>query len=535
MNNAAFLLVTAHTASHLTGIDWVVIAIYFSILLGVAWWVVRRGKDSAADYFLAGRNKRPFLAGLASFAAIFTLLSYIANPGELIQHGPVLIGMSLVALPINYFLVGWLMIPIIMRLPITSAYELLEARLGRAVRLTGSFTFICVRLVWMALLLFTASVVLINVMGWPHGVFPWIELSIGIVTTLYTFVGGIDAVMVTSVMQFFVLLVGALLTLVSITLRTGGVAGWWPHHWQPYWAPQPFFSLDPHVRVTVVMTLVSSIVFTICVAGSDQVQVQRYLTTRNAATARRSYLLNNIAIGSTTFILGIVGVALLSYYTQNPGAIPPHLSLAKNGDAFFPYYISHNLPPGLAGLVVAGLMGTAFIAVGSAINSIATVISKDFIDTLRSGPQRSEAVKVRTARLLAIGIGAVIVVLSMVVALVPGNLIEVQVKTIHLFICPMFGLFFLAMFVPFATPFGAIAGAVYSLAMAVGVAYWDVLTGEPRLSFQWMTASALVVSLTTGTLFSLLPTRGRSRAALTGYAGLVALPLAGAIVWVCRQ
>jgi hypothetical protein len=186
-------------------------------------------------------------------------------------------------------------------------------------------------------------------------------------------------------------------------------------------------------------------------------------------------------------------------------------------------------------LVVAGLMGTAFIAVGSAINSIATVISKDFIDTLRSGPQRSEAVKVRTARLLAIGIGAVIVVLSMVVALVPGNLIEVQVKTIHLFICPMFGLFFLAMFVPFATPFGAIAGAVYSLAMAVGVAYWDVLTGEPRLSFQWMTASALVVSLTTGTLFSLLPTRGRSRAALTGYAGLVALPLAGAIVWVCRQ
>jgi SSS family solute:Na+ symporter len=109
------------------------------------------------------------------------------------------------------------------------------------------------------------------------------------------------------------------------------------------------------------------------------------------------------------------------------------------------------------------------------------------------------------------------------------------VKTIHLFICPMFGLFFLAMFVPFATPFGAIAGAIYSLAAAVGVAYWDVLTGEPRLSFQWMTASALVVSLTTGTLFSLLPTRGRAKAVLAGYGALVALPLAGAIFWLCRR
>src|SRR6202521_2527199 len=68
MNNAAFLLVTAPTATHLTGLDWIVIAIYFGILLGVAWWVVRKGKDSAADYFLAGRNLGWWIIG----ASIFT-------------------------------------------------------------------------------------------------------------------------------------------------------------------------------------------------------------------------------------------------------------------------------------------------------------------------------------------------------------------------------------------------------------------------------------------------------------------------------
>src|SRR6202050_1346804 len=69
MNNAALFLLTATATSHLTGIDWVVIAIYFSILLAVAWWVVRKGKDSAADYFLAGRNLGWWIIGASIFAS----------------------------------------------------------------------------------------------------------------------------------------------------------------------------------------------------------------------------------------------------------------------------------------------------------------------------------------------------------------------------------------------------------------------------------------------------------------------------------
>jgi len=282
--------------------------------------------------------------------------------------------------------------------------------------------------------------------------------------------------------------------------------------------------------VTVIATVVSSCVFMLCVAGSDQVMVQRYLTTRNMLAARRSYLLNNAAIGCISLTLGLVGAALLGFYRLHPEAIPPHLSLEKNGDAFFPYYISHYLPTGVSGLVVSGMMGSAMLALGSAINSIATVISKDFIDALR--PERTETAKVRTARLVAIAVGVVIIALSVAVGAVRGNLMEVQVKTIHLFICPMFGLFFLAMFVPFATPFGAIVGAIYSLAAAVVFAYWDAITGLPRLSFQWITTTALAVSLAAGTLLSLLPTRGRGRAAVIAYAAASLAPLAAVILWL---
>ena len=514
------------------GFDWVVVAAYALGFLGIAVYFARR-QHTTEEYFLAGRNKRPFLPGISTFAAVFTILSYIAIPGELVGHGPVIVCIGVAALPITYLAVGYLLMPAIMRLPITSAYELLDARLGRRVRLLGSGTFVCIRLIWMAIMLYIASTLLVRVTGWDARMVPYLALGIGVATTIYTFIGGIDAVMLTAGVQFFILLLGAILTIVSISWRMGGVLAWWPHHWQSYWAPEPLFSVSPLVRVTVFGSIITNLIFSVCVSGSDQVLVQRYLTTRDARTARRSFLVNNSAIAAITTTLGLVGAALLGFYTQHPEAAPG-LDLAKNGDAFFPHYISHYLPVGISGLVVAGMLGAAMLAVASAINSITAVISKDFIDTFRAGAARTEAARMRTARLLALAIGAVIVILALAVSHVQGNLVEVQIKTIHLLICPLFSLFFLAMFIPFATPFGATFGAAYGVAASVVVAYWDVFTGLPRLSFQWITPCSLTASLAGGILFSLLPTRGRSRPVTAIYAVACAAPLAASLIWVAR-
>ena len=514
-------------------VDGVLIAACALTLLGIGIFYARRQRTTE-EYFVSGRNRRSFIPGISLVAAMFSLVAYIGNPGEVVQHGPVLVCAVLVALPFGYLAVGWLLIPLIMRLPITSAYELLELRLGRSVRLLGAATFVCMRLVWMSLILCTAATVLVAVMDCGPQWVPAFEIGLCLVATTYTLIGGIDAVMVTSVLEFFLLIIGAALTIASISWRMGGVAAWWPHHWQAHWPAQPFFSWSPLVRVTAVGTFVSNVISTICGAGSDQVNIQRYLTTRDAATARRAFLTGALGIGSLMLILGLVGLALLGFYSHLPGGLPANLSFERHGDAFFPHYISHYLPAGASGLVISALLASAVSGISPGMNSVTTVISKDFIGLLWPAAARTDAEQLRTARVLVFVIGLVVLAGSRVVALVGGDLIEVSSKTVNLLFYPMFGLFFLAMFVPFGTTFGAILGMAYSVAAAVLIGYWDTLTGQPRLSFQWIAPVSFATSLAFGCLFSLVPTRGISRRRLASYTGTALAVLSLAIAWVVR-
>ncbi|MDB6127025.1 MAG: sglT 1 [Verrucomicrobia bacterium] len=509
--------------------DWAVLGVYAAVLLGIGFYFSRRQKTTE-EYFLASRSTKPFMAGISLFASLVSTISYVAMPGEMVQNGPVLIGLYVISLPLIYVVAGWVLIPAVMRLQITSAYELLEEKLGLPVRLIGSVTFIVTRLVWMALMLYTMSTVLINVVGLDVRWRVPLSLIAGIIITTYTVFGGIRALIVTDVLQFFMLLAGAVLTIVWISVEMHGVSAWWPQHWMAHWAPQPVLSFDPHVRVTMVGTFVGTFIWWICATGSDQLTIQRYLTTRDVAAARRAFSLTNLADATVTILLGLVGLTLLGFYQQ--GALPKGLSFANNGDAFFPHFISHFLPVGISGLVVAGLLGATMSSLSSGLNSVITVFSKDIIETRRRKRERSEEGKILTARYLAAAFGMTAVAGSVVIGLVSGNLIEVANKTVNLFGCPMFGFFFLAMFVKFASPFGAILGAVCSFLAAVMVAYWDAITGRAGLSFQWIAPVSFVVSLACGCGFSLLLPRRKPSSVLAAYLVAILALLAVLIYWV---
>ncbi|MEO6873393.1 MAG: hypothetical protein ABI222_01090, partial [Opitutaceae bacterium] len=434
---------------------------------------------------------------------------------------------SVAVLPFSYYVIGRFLIPAFMRLPITSGYELLETRLGRSVRLAASITFICFRLVWMALITYAASAVLVSVTGCDRRWMPAIEASIAILATLYTLAGGIEAVMTTAVLEFALLLLGAIMTVVLITIRAGGVAAWWPEHAPAHWLPEPFFSLDPHIRLTAVGTFISYFISTVCAGGSDQVAIQRYLTTRNAAAARRAVLFGHITVGVVLLSLGLVGAALLGYYRLFPAELPAGIDLAHAGDRLFPYFLSHGLPVGVSGLVVAGLLTSAVSGISPSINSVIAVVNQEFIDPFVRKGALGEAKKIHLARLLSLAVGIIIIAGSLLMGGVQGNLVEVSGKTVNVFFYPMFGLFFLALFVRYATALGAIMGAIYGLTAGVVVGFWDVVTGLPKISFQWIGPTALLISLTVGCLFSLVPAkkRGPLAAWVWGGAGLAALSL----------
>ena len=474
------------------------------------------------------------MAGISLFTALTSIITYIGTPGEYIQYGPVLVfTANLIVLPFVQLIVGRLLIPHFMRLPITSAYELLEVRLGRAVRQAGSIGYIATRFVWMALILYTSSSVLVHVIGCDPRWSTLIVLVIAAVTTTYTLVGGLRTVMITEAVQFFLLLTGAVLTIVSITVSLGGVGRWWPTHWEPTWPTQPFFRWDPHVRVTIVATFLFQLVGTVCSAGSDQAAIQRFLSTRDARSARRAFWLNNLAV------IGVVpgagsgrnGAAGLLSCSSRGGGTPLGFGPGRRR-AFSALY----QPISARGHFRSGCGqpdGDGHVLPCSRDQRPDHNHYQGFYrDWARSEDWSGE----RTWRPPMAGSPSALGRWSssgtFVVGSVRGDIYEVAGKTVTLLGAPLFGLSFLAMFVPSATSFGAIMGAIYSTVSAILVAYWDVLTGKPGFSFLWVGPVSLVVSLGASWLFSRLPTRGRTRGALAAWSGAVLAPLAAVVAWL---
>jgi SSS family solute:Na+ symporter len=491
----------------MTVLDWSIVVAYGLLMVGVGWYYSRR-TSTTEDYLLGGRRMASSAIGLSLFATLMSTLTYLATPGEMINKGPVILW-CVFSTMIAYFIVGYLIIPHFMKLPLTSAYEILEKPLGLRIRLLASGIFVVARLMWMALIMYvTADKLIIVMMGWPETAVPYISLVMGLVTIVYTSMGGLKAVVWTGVVKSFILLGGAVLVVVLISVKMGGVGAWWPTEWSPSWDQQPLFSLSPTCRATVVGSLVFMLVWWVCTAGSDQMAIQRYLATRDAKAARRAFRMTCITDITVTLCLGLLGFALLGFFRSRPQVLADAgWTIARDADKLLPYYIIHFLPTGVRGMLVAGLLAAAMASLASGMNSSCSVISVDFIDRFRTG-RKAEAARVRQVKVLSVISGLLAVGLSLLMSRVSGNVNELCVRINHIFVAPLFCLFFMALFVPFATSFGTGAGALAGCTVAVLIAYWDQITGGPVPSFQWISPLALVADLAVAIPLSWLTARG---------------------------
>jgi SSS family solute:Na+ symporter len=307
-------------------------------------------------------------------------------------------------------------------------------------------------------------------------------------------------VIVTDVIQATLLFGAAVMTILLITFDLGGVGAWWPTEWAPNW-DRFALGFAPDARLAVSSMMLSSLVWYVSTAGSDQLSIQRYLATRDAPAARRMYGISLASIALVEVFLALLGLALLAFFRAHPEAMGDPEMIVKKPDSLFLRFIAVRMPPGVTGLAVAALLATSMSALSAGLSSTCSVISVDLVDRFRRRSGESEGRHVWLVRCISWGVGALVIGLSLFVGLVPGNLFEVAGKVINLFVAPLFVLFVMALFVPWANTLGTLTGAAASLAAAVAVSLFEV----GGLSFIWIQPVSLAVGIVVGTVVSLLP------------------------------
>lgn len=477
----------------MTRFSWLDYTIFFAYLVAsvtVGAMFVKEQK-SVKDYFLAGRGMGYITVAVSVLAALFSGISYLGAPAEVYLHGMafMLFGLSFfIATPLT----NLLFLPVFHHARIYTAYQYLEERFSVQVRLLSSALFIIRVLLWLALATYAPALALEQVTGLPL----WFTiLCSGVLTTIYTALGGMKAVIWTDVMQFLVLLGGQIIILF---IAIGHMPGGWGGVYDLGRAANKFdlsLSLDPNVRVTLWALLLGGAAINLVQMATDQVSVQRYLTAPNLKEAQRSLWLKLWLLVPVFIVFYVTGIVLWAFYQVKGDPLAAgHITKA---DQILPYFVINELPAGLPGLLIAAIYAASMSTTSAGINALTTATLVDFHQRLWRKSTNAEAVKLSLARWLTLGYGALVIVLAFVVEKL-GPLLEASNKAIGLVGGPLLGLFALGILSPKANSPGAVIGWLAGVMVLVPVCFYT------KTSFLWYGVVGSVITVLVGWLASRL-------------------------------
>ena len=489
----------------LTTIDLVVIVIYLGVLTAIGLAFARR-QTSEDAYFLGNRRLPWGVVGVSVMATIISTLTYLSLPGEMIAHGTGYF-FSVFALVLVIPVANLLIIPALRRMPITTVYEYFDQRYNSAARMVGAAAFVFSRLLWIGLIIYTTSFAVQEMTGYPT---VSIILVLGVVTTFYTTAGGMPAVVWTDFVQGLLLLGGAAFVPIFVMVQTGaGPDTWWQTFSEAGRSRAPVFSLDLTVRISVIGIILNDLVWNLCTHGSDQVAAQRYLSTPTVRDAQRSLCVFSACAVALILLLGIVGLALFHFeFTQTQQPMSEFAKdISERADRVFPAFIAEQLPPGVSGLLMAAILAAAMSSLSSGINSITSVVTRDFLDRAsadkQTSPPRMARVKTLAALAGVVGIGSALLV-YMVMQRSEWNLVEMIGRLNGLFVAPLGVLFLVGIISRRVGAAAALWGFAAGSATSIVVAFRKELFGATdNISFMWIMPFSFLVSFLVSYLASL--------------------------------
>lgn len=468
----------------LAPIDYFTITLYAIVVIGLGLWFARE-QQTSSDYLLAGRSMGWIVVGISQLASLLSAISYLGNPGEAYANDASYLLLSLC---------GYLSIPIVIslflnffyRLQITSIYEYLELRFNYAVRLLASLIFIASRLAWMATIVTAVSIAMESLTGMnpTHCI-----LATTVIATSYTLVGGMKAIIWTDVIQFFLFTVGLVGSLLIIVWKDG--AGPLIEEFVAAEKNKMFhFSLDPTMRITVWTCILAGMVNGIANL-TDQVSMQRYLSTASLREAQKAVWLKPVLAVPLVLLTFGLGFALYGHYQLNP-----ELAIGIEGpDQAFPHFILHEMKGGLAGLIIAAIFAAAMSSIDSGVHTVSTVCVEDYYRRLIH-PQASDRQCLILARALIIVWAAVI---ASVALLFGGKdtITGMMVSVVSPFFGCAVGIFVLGTGTRRVTAWGVFFGALIGYVLVLWVKFGLVKTETGWSLTPWLLDEQVRASATT--------------------------------------
>ncbi|HSK08075.1 MAG TPA: sodium:solute symporter [Vicinamibacterales bacterium] len=386
---------------HFTAIDWAVWAVYFAATMGVGFYSHRYSR-STEGFTAASRSLPGWACGLSIFATYLSSISFLALPGKayVANWNPFVFSLSL---PVATWAAARYFLPYYRRSGEVSAYAHLERRFGPWARVYASLFYLLTQLARMGAVMFLMAMPLSILLGWDLRT---IILVTGISVTVYSFVGGIVAVIWTDAMQSIVLMAGA--GVCAITMLLGMPDG--PGQLFEIAARHDKFSLGSYglslTEPTFWVVLLYGATMNLQNFGIDQSYIQRYIASRSHREARKSIWLGGLLYLPVSALFFFIGTALFAFYQAHPASLDDvraavavqqvqargldprdaavvaevnaGLTDADIGDKVFPHFIGAELPPGVTGLVIAAIFAAAMSTLSTSLNSSATLLMRDY-------------------------------------------------------------------------------------------------------------------------------------------------------------
>lgn len=477
-------------------------------------------KKPTAESYTDGGGKLPAWAiGMSIFATFVSSISFLALPGNAYLHNWNGFVFSL-SIPLASLVAIKAFVPFYRRQGSISAYYFLESRFGPWARTYASFCYLLTQLARMGAIMYLLALPMNVLFGWS---IPLVIVITGLSVICYSIMGGIQAVIWTDALLGIILILGAL-TCAGVLLF-GMPQG--PDQLFALARAHDKFSLGSlELKVgenTFWVVLVYGIFINLQNYGIDQNYVQRYLTARTDQQARSSTLLGSLLYLPVSFLFFFIGTALFAYYQAQPHLLPDAFRAEGMADKVFPYFIAHELPAGLTGLLVAAIFAAGMSTVSTSINSSATIILTDYYKRYFQ-PQASEKKSMRVLYLASLGMGLLSIGVSLAMIEVKSAL-DAWWALSSVFSGGMLGLFLLGFLSRRVTNGQAAIGVVLGILVICWISLSPVyLTQGSLVKFKspFHTNLAIVIGTTAiflaGLLLSALARKLRGKAQQEAYA-----------------